>query len=182
MELDAEEDSQEKMRLWVRPYVGTGARRREKRAVEVRRDFGQVRMCMMGWYRDSKWVVRGGHHGTSDGSGGVRAFGSLGGRCGTGGKTLRECLEDYNALVSETVMEACVGDDCECCGGDWKTGRWAAWIETSHDFARHNGVRQKWMVVRDNPPVEVAKKIFRDWKRSFVRHYRDEARERGWVV
>tara|TARA_R110002110_G_scaffold415266_3_gene648994 strand:- start:925 stop:2079 length:1155 start_codon:yes stop_codon:yes gene_type:complete len=180
---EAEEESQEKMRMWVRPYVGTGMRRRERKRLEIRRDFGQVRMCMMGWYHDSKWVVRGGHHGTSDGSGGVRAFGALGGRCGTGGNTLRECLEHYNRLVSETVMERCVSDDCECCGGEWKTGRWAAWIETSHRFGGYGGRSRedKWKAVRDNAPEVVAKMIFADWKGSFVRHYEAEARERGWV-
>ena len=177
---DEEGASQAKMRFWVRPYVGTGMRRRERTANEIRRDFRTVRECMMGWYHGSKWIVRGGHHGTSDGSGGERAFGALGGRCGTGGNTLRECLEHYNRLVSETVMERCWKTDCECCGGEWKTGRWAAWIETSHRFGGYGGRSRedKWKAVRDNAPEVVARMIFLDWKESFVRHYEAEFRER----
>ena len=162
--------SQETMRMFVRPYVGV--RRRERRDFEIRRDFKTVRECMMGWTAGSKWSVRGGHHGTRDGSTGERAFGSLGGRCGTGGRTLRECLCDFNQLVSETVMEACVGGDCECCGrGVWKTGKWAVWIEREGWTTR-----DEWKIVRDNPPVELANIIFAKWKRSFVRHYNGVAR------
>jgi len=73
-----------------------------------------------------------------------------------------------------------VSDDCECCGGEWKTGRWAAWIETSHRFGGYGGRSRedKWKAVRDNAPEVVARMIFLDWKESFVRHYEAEFRER----
>lgn len=164
--------------IFVRPYVGTGTRRRLKTMREMEKDYRRVKECMMGWDERSRWNVRGGHYGTKSGSGGERAFGRLGGACGTGGTTVRESLKKYNAVASATLLDACL-PNCECCwreDGGWKTGMWATWIETPNPYVL--GGMKKEDYVRTHDVETVMRTIFAAWKSQFARAWGSEWRER----